>query len=73
MDKKIINMENIFDLIITGEDVVKTKPDPEIFFKCMRYFNVMPKETVIFEDSDIGIEAAKDTGAWIIRIEKWAD
>lgn len=69
---KNINMENIFDLIITGDDVIKRKPNPEVFLKCIDYFNVLPKESVIFEDSDTGIEAAKYTGAWVIKIEKWA-
>lgn len=69
---KAINMENMFDLIITGDDVKNRKPDPEVFIKCMEYFNVSPRETIIFEDSDIGIEAAKNTEAWVIKIEKWA-
>lgn len=41
--------------------------------KCLEYFNIQPNQTVIFEDSDIGIEAANKTGAWIVKVEKWSN
>lgn len=69
---KAIDMENMFDLVITGDDVKNRKPNPEVFLKCMEYFNISAEETLIFEDSDIGIEAAKQTGAWILKVENWA-
>lgn len=70
---KAIQLENAFDLILTGNDVKKKKPNPEVFIKCLEHFNIEPYQTVIFEDSDIGIEAANKTGAWIIKIEKWSN
>lgn len=60
--------EEIFDLIITREDVTKSKPDPEGFLQAMRYFNVEAENTMIFEDSEEGIQAAKCTGAGIFKI-----
>ncbi|WP_455144914.1 HAD family hydrolase [Brachyspira pilosicoli] len=69
---RAIEMENMFDLVVTGDDVKNRKPNPEVFIKCMEYFNTLPKETLIFEDSDIGIEAANKTGAWILKVENWA-
>ncbi|MEI0799717.1 hypothetical protein R4Q14_15520 [Brachyspira intermedia] len=41
--------------------------------KYLEYFNIEPNQTVIFEDSDIGIEAANKTGAWIVKVEKWSN
>lgn len=38
----------------------------------MDYFNVSNKETAIFEDSEVGLEAAYQTKAWVIKIENWA-
>lgn len=70
---KAIQLENVFDLILTGNDVKKKKPNPEVFIKCLEHFNIEPHQTVIFEDSDIGIEAANKTGSWIIKIEKWSN
>lgn len=58
-------LENLFDLILTHDDIEKTKPDPEGFLKAMDYFNAQPDQCVIFEDSTVGIEAATKTGATI--------
>lgn len=52
-----------FDLIFAGVDVSKGKPDPEIYLKSMSALGVTPDETLIFEDSQVGIEAAKASGA----------
>lgn len=54
---------DLFDLILTQDDIAKTKPNPEGFLKAMEYFGVKAKETIIFEDSDVGLEAAKQSGA----------
>ena len=37
----------------------------------MNYFNIAPKDTIIFEDSNIGIEAAIKSGANILKVEKF--
>lgn len=52
-----------FDLIFAGVDVKKGKPDPEIYLKSMAALGVTPDETLIFEDSQVGIDAAKASGA----------
>lgn len=52
----------LFQLIITKEDVKKTKPDPEGFLLAMEHFHAACEDTVIFEDSDAGIEAAERAG-----------
>lgn len=69
---KEFKLEKLFDLVLTGNDIEKKKPDPEIFFKCFKYFNIEEKESIIFEDSEVGLEAANQTNAWVIKIEKWA-
>lgn len=58
-------LHDIFDLILTHEDISKSKPDPEGFLKAMKHFGVKPEECVIFEDSDVGVEAAANTGATV--------
>ena len=52
-----------FDLIYAGIDVKQGKPSPEIYLKAMEELGVNPEETLIFEDSEVGIEAAKASGA----------
>lgn len=64
------NKRELFELIIAAEDVENKKPNPEGFIKAMNYFSIKPEETLIFEDSDVGIEAAQRSGAYIMKIEK---
>lgn len=60
-----------FDLVLTQEDISRTKPDPEGFIKAMEYFKIGPENTVVFEDSEIGIEAAMACGASVMKCEKF--
>jgi beta-phosphoglucomutase len=60
-------LTEIFDLILTHDDIKKTKPEPDGFIKAMDYFGVKPEETIIFEDSEVGIEAAKRSGAFYYK------
>lgn len=62
---------NIFDCIITVDDVKETKPDPECFLKLMKFFDAKPEDTIIFDDSDEGIDAALATGASVYNVEKF--
>lgn len=60
-------VSDLFDLILTHDDITKSKPDPEGFLKAMDYFEAKPTETIIFEDSEVGLEAAERSGAYYYR------
>jgi beta-phosphoglucomutase len=57
-----------FDLIISKEDVTFKKPSPEGFLKAIEKAKVSIDDVLIFEDSDVGIEAAKLSGAKFVRV-----
>lgn len=57
-----------FDLIYAGVDVKQGKPSPEIYLKAMDTLGVKPEEVMIFEDSLVGFEAAKASGANYIPV-----
>lgn len=63
------NVRDKFELILTQNDVEKKKPDPEGFLKAMKQFNVAAENTIVFEDSDVGLKAAKAAGcvAYIVK------
>ena len=63
--------QNIFDLIITQEDVVNKKPDPEGFIKAIKYFKTDIKNVIVFEDSPSGIIPAEQIGATVFKIIKF--
>jgi len=61
------------DYYVSNEDVVRNKPFPEMYWKCMTACNALPKDTVIFEDSHIGRQGAIDSKAHLIPIENRDD
>ena len=63
-----LNIVNGVDGIISGDDVTKPKPNPECFLQAMERVGVSPRETIIFEDSTMGLEAAQRSGAAYVKI-----
>ena len=67
---KALNILYMFDIIITGDDVKKGKPDPEVYLKALEKLELNASEVVVFEDSESGIEAAHNAGIEnVIKIE----
>ena len=60
----------LFSVILGMGDVEHTKPAPDIYLKAMELLDVKPEETVIVEDSRIGLDAAIATGAHVICREE---
>lgn len=56
------NWENYFDIIVCGDDVKKSKPEPDIYFQCLKKSNTDKKNVIVLEDSENGIESAKRAG-----------
>lgn len=63
-------LNELFDLVVTGDDVANPKPDPEGLMAAANYFGVGPAETIIFEDATAGIEAALRFGATVFQYVK---
>lgn len=61
------------DYFASNEDVKRTKPFPEIYWKCMTTLNFIPKHTLIVEDSHIGRKGALDSGANLLAVENPQD
>lgn len=55
---KKLNLENVFDVTICGDEVRKYKPDPEIYRKAAKQMGVRPKQVLVFEDSVVGVTSA---------------
>ena len=58
-----LKLENKVDGILSAADVEHHKPHPDAFLKAMQIEGCLPEETMIFEDSPVGIEAARRSGA----------
>ncbi|MBR0386007.1 MAG: HAD family phosphatase [Erysipelotrichaceae bacterium] len=59
-------IESYFDYVVSAEEVINGKPDPEIFLKAAAYFDAESEECVVIEDSSVGIEAGKRAGMTVI-------
>jgi HAD superfamily hydrolase (TIGR01509 family) len=61
-----IGLADAFDTIVASEDTDRHKPDPDPFHEAARRLGVRPERCVVWEDSDLGLEAARRGGmAWI--------
>jgi HAD superfamily hydrolase (TIGR01509 family) len=56
------------DLILSNEDVKNGKPHPEIYWKAISSFGLVPEETLIIEDSPYGLLAASRSNSHILRV-----
>lgn len=63
-----LNIIDGVDGIISGDDVTNPKPHPECFLQAMARVGVSPNETIIFEDSHMGLMAAESSGAAFVKI-----
>ena len=70
---EITGLRKYFDIIITANDVENFKPHPETFLKCATRMGVEPKFIEVFEDGDLGIEAALNAGMVATDVREWYD
>ncbi|MDE7410339.1 MAG: HAD family phosphatase [Muribaculaceae bacterium] len=57
-----------FDVVITGDEVERSKPDPEGYLAAATALGVDPKRCAVFEDSLQGVKAGKAAGAFVIGV-----
>jgi len=63
-----LRIGDYFDAIVTGEDVDRGKPDPEVFLKAAAKLGAPPSRCVVVEDAPAGIEAARRAGMRVIGV-----
>jgi sugar-phosphatase len=57
-----------FDVIVTADDVAYGKPDPEVYLLAAARLRVAPERCLVFEDSLVGLEAARRAGMRAIGV-----
>jgi beta-phosphoglucomutase len=62
------NLKNDFDAVADGTDDVKSKPAPDIFLLAAKRMGVLPQESIVIEDAQSGVNAAKEGGFRCIGI-----
>lgn len=63
---KQIGLDGTFEVIVTSEDTELHKPEPDVFLLAASRLNAKPGDCVVYEDADLGIEAARRAGMhWV--------
>lgn len=61
-------LKNFFNVVISGFDVKRGKPFPDIFLACAQKLGVLVKDCLVLEDAENGVEAAKAAGMKVIAV-----
>jgi HAD superfamily hydrolase (TIGR01509 family) len=65
-----LDVREYVDLVLSAQSVTP-KPDPEIYLTAMKYFDASPDHTLIFEDSEVGKQAAYASGASVYEVSSF--
>jgi beta-phosphoglucomutase family hydrolase len=68
LQMKELMIDRFFDVIVTADDVDKHKPEPDTFLKCAELLNVEPEFCQVFEDGELGMQAAQTAGMMITDV-----
>lgn len=70
---EVTGQRKYMDKLIANDMITNPKPHPEGYITAMSHYSMMPKETLIVEDSPKGLQAAYATGAHVFQVEGCAD
>lgn len=72
--KEKVDLYKCFDYIVTKEDILNKKPNPEVYLNILSHYNIDAKDCLVFEDSITGIKASSSAGIEVVNIyDKYAD
>ena len=70
---KRIGLYNDLDYVISGADITKGKPDPQIFLMAAEKLGASPSESIVFEDAVLGVKAGKNAMMKCVGIDRYDD
>ena len=70
---EICGLDKYFDILVATEDVQRPKPFPDTFLKCAERMGVNPVVCEVFEDAQLGIQAAKAAGMMATLVTDYYD
>ncbi|MEX0623100.1 HAD family hydrolase [Saccharospirillum sp.] len=59
---------SLFDIVVGADQVAHPKPAADTFLACARHLGCLPEECVVFEDADLGLEAARAAGMTAVDV-----
>ncbi len=70
---KKLGIIHLIDFIVSNQMVTACKPNPEMYLKTMIHFSVCPKQTIIVEDSAVGVKAAISSCANVFTVKNLSE
>ncbi len=64
-----LKARNFFNVIVTADDITKTKPDPQIYLITAEKLGIEPADCLVFEDSFSGVKSARDACMKVVLVE----
>jgi HAD superfamily hydrolase (TIGR01509 family) len=64
----VLNLLDKFDILVCAEDYTRSKPAPDCFLLAAQRLGVAPADCLVFEDTELGIEAARAAGMASVRV-----
>lgn len=65
---QLAGIRELFGFLVCSEDVERGKPDPEMFLACAARLGIEPERCLVFEDSELGVRAARAAGMGYVRV-----
>lgn len=66
-----LGLQDLFDAVVTQDDVARPKPAPDIFLEAARRLGLTPAECLAFEDGDLGLAAIRAAGMEAVDVRRW--
>ena len=66
-----IGVLDLFDALVSADDVGRPKPAPDIFLIAAQRISVPPQECVVFEDGETGMQGARLAGMHVVDVRPW--
>lgn len=66
-----LQLHEWFAAMVTAEDTERHKPEPDVFLEAARRLGVANHECAVFEDTDLGLEAARRAGMLAVDVRPW--
>ncbi len=63
-----LDIARYFDVVVTGDDVTKLKPDPELYLTALKKLDLTTKQCVIVEDNESGVQAGQAAGCTVLFV-----
>src|SRR3989339_527480 len=62
------NLQKYFKVVVSGQDLKKAKPNPDIYLKTAKELNCNPEDCLVIEDSVAGVEAGKNAKMQVLGL-----